>query len=84
MVRPTSWTIPLVVDEVLTTQRITWMLLGLLVLFIPQNIQLGLLISEANSRGARTLRLGTVLLLAPLACVYALTTTFSPFLYFQF
>ena len=84
MVRPTSWTIPLVVDEVLTNQRITWILVGLLVLFIPQNIQLGLLISESNSRRARTLRLGTVLLLAPLACVYALTTTFSPFLYFQF
>ena len=84
MVRPTSWTIPLVVDEVLTTQRVTWILVGLLVLFIPQNIQLGLLISESDSRRGHALRLGTVLLLSPLACVYALTTTFSPFLYFQF
>lgn len=84
MVRPTSWTIPLVVDEVLTAQRITWIIVGMLVLLIPQNFQFGLLISESESRCAQALRLGTVLLLAPLACVYALTTTFSPFLYFQF
>jgi alginate O-acetyltransferase complex protein AlgI len=84
MVRPTSWEIPLVVDEVLTAQRITWIVVGLLVLLVPQKIQFGLLISESDSRRANALRLGTILFLAPLACVYALTTTFSPFLYFQF
>lgn len=84
MVQPTSWTIPVVIEEVLTTQRITWMLIGLTVLLIPKNVQIGLYISESKTKGGSILRLAVVLFLAPLTCVYALTTTFSPFLYFQF
>ena len=84
MVRPTSWTIPVIVDEVITTQRITWLIVGLLVLLLPTKMQIGLFISESESRQAHLLRVGIVLFLAPLACVYSLTTTFSPFLYFQF
>jgi alginate O-acetyltransferase complex protein AlgI len=84
MIQPTTWTIPIVVQEVLTTQRLTWMFIGLLVLFVPKNIQFGLIISESQTAWGHLLRLGTVAIVAPLACVYALTTTFSPFLYFQF
>jgi alginate O-acetyltransferase complex protein AlgI len=84
MLQSTTWTIPIVIDEVLTNQRITWMMIGLVVWLIPKKFQLGLLISESNTNLGYFLRSTTVLVIAPLSCVYALTTTFSPFLYFQF
>ena len=84
MLQPTTWTIPVVVGEVLTNQRITWMMIGLVVLLIPKRFQFGLLISESDTNMGQLLRLTTVFVIAPLSCVYALTTTFSPFLYFQF
>jgi alginate O-acetyltransferase complex protein AlgI len=84
MIQPTTWTIPIVVEEVLTTQRLTWMFVGLVVIFIPKNIQFGSIISESQTIRAHLLRIATVVFIAPLSCVYALTTTFSPFLYFQF
>lgn len=84
MTKPTTWTIPIVVQEVLTTQRLTWMFVGLLVLLIPKNVQFGLFVSESETTRGYIMRLGIMLFVAPLACVYALTTTFSPFLYFQF
>lgn len=84
MIQPTSWTIPIVVQEVLTTQRLTWMFVGLTVLLIPNNLQFGFIISESQTTRGHLLRIATVVVIAPLACVYALTTTFSPFLYFQF
>jgi alginate O-acetyltransferase complex protein AlgI len=84
MLQPTTWTIPVVIDEVLTNQRITWMMIGLLVWLIPKKFQFGFLISESNTNLGYFLRLTTVFVIAPLSCVYALTTTFSPFLYFQF
>jgi alginate O-acetyltransferase complex protein AlgI len=84
MVRPTSWTIPVVIEEVLTNQRITWMLIGVTVLLIPKHVQFGLLISSSRTRLGHAIRLVVTLFIAPLSCVYALTNTFSPFLYFQF
>jgi len=84
MIQPTTWTIPIVIEEVLTTQRLTWMFVGLVVIFIPKNIQFGSIISESQTIRAHLLRIATVVFIAPLSCVYALTTTFSPFLYFQF
>jgi alginate O-acetyltransferase complex protein AlgI len=84
MIDPSSFTIPLFIKEVITNQRITWISVGLLVLLVPRNIQIGLVLSESDSRKGTLFRVAVVSILAPLTCVYALTTTFSPFLYFQF
>ncbi len=84
MIQPNSFSIPLFINEVITNQRVTWICIGMLVVLLPRKIQLGLVLSESNTRAATTFRVAVVTILAPMSCAYALTTTFSPFLYFQF
>lgn len=84
MVNPNSFTIPLFINEVITNQRIFWICVGMLVVLMPRRIQLGLVLTESRSRIATLFRVMVILILAPICCAYALTTTFSPFLYFQF
>ena len=84
MITPQGLDLPLTVTEVLTRQRLTWFAVGCLVLLLPSRVRIGKSISESESTPARALRVAVVLVVAPLAALYALTSSFSPFLYFQF
>jgi len=81
---PGTWDIPLTVQEVLTSQRIFWMLVGATVLFLPQRVHIGSLLSHRQSMSSQLVRVASVFVLTPLTGVYVLTSSFSPFLYFQF
>lgn len=84
MLTPSGLGLPVLLDEVLTRQRVVWSLIGLGVVFLPARAHFGRQISSDSSTVAEVVRVGVVLVIAPLACAYALSSTFSPFLYFQF
>ena len=84
MLIPNGFAIPAALDEVVTTQRIFWFLIGLSVVFLPADGQIGRIVSYRSDRIGNSVRLVAVTVIAPLACLYALSSTFSPFLYFQF
>ncbi|MDP2289755.1 MAG: MBOAT family protein [Actinomycetota bacterium] len=84
MVVPNGLELPVPMHEVLTTQRIAWFALGLSIVFLPADVPLGSLISYRDDRVGNGIRMAVVSLAAPLSCLYALSSTFSPFLYFQF
>ncbi len=84
MVLPTDLSLPPVLEDAITNQRLTYLAIGLLVLFLPRQAHLGQWISAGNSRPAMVLRTVAVGMIAPVACMYALSSSFSPFLYFQF
>jgi alginate O-acetyltransferase complex protein AlgI len=81
---PNGGSIPFSVQQYLTTQRIVWLCLGLCIALLPGSWRLGAMVSEGDGRRARTLRLATIGVLAPIACMYTLSSSFSPFLYFKF
>ena len=84
MFLPHGGPIPLGLDVYLTTQRLFWWAVGISVIFMPADGQIGRVLTYRSGRSADALRLAMVLMVAPLACMYALSSTFSPFLYFQF
>ena len=84
MLVPGHAAIPFHLRQFLTTQRLVWMGIGLATAMLPASIRFGTRISEADDRWSRSLRFAAVGLIAPMACVYTLSSTFSPFLYFKF
>jgi len=66
-----------------TTQRYLFLVVGLTVAFTPSAWHVGRTISDEREDRDR-LRLAVVGLIAPIACIYVLSGTFSPFLYFKF
>ena len=84
MITPSGWSIPASVEEVLTTQRLIWFAIGLSIVALPATGQLGRRISFGVDRISTFARIATVGFVAPLAGIYALSSSFSPFLYFQF
>jgi alginate O-acetyltransferase complex protein AlgI len=84
MVLPHGTAIPFHLRQFLTTQRLVWMGVGLATAMLPGATRFGKRISESDDRAARYLRFAAVGLIAPIACVYTLSSTFSPFLYFKF
>lgn len=84
MVSPQGLGVPSTVADVLTTQRLTWFAIGLSVVMMPAAGHLGRRISSGADRISHAVRIATVTLAAPVACLYALSSSFSPFLYFQF
>jgi alginate O-acetyltransferase complex protein AlgI len=83
MLTPTGLDLPSAMREVLTTQRIFWLAVGLSIVVMPAR-SLGRRISDGTDRTSLMARFATMGGIAPLACIYALSSTFSPFLYFQF
>lgn len=84
MISPQGLDVPMTVSEVLTRQRLFWFATGCLVLFLPTRIRVGKSISESSSMPARSMRIAVACVVGPMAALYALTSSFSPFLYFQF
>jgi len=84
MLTPSGFSIPASVEEVLTTQRLIWFAIGLSIVALPATGQLGRRVSFGVDRISTTVRIAAVGVVAPMAAVYALSSSFSPFLYFQF
>ena len=84
MLWPSGLGIPVALEEALTVQRCVWFLLGGLVVLLPADGQIGRVISYREDRVGWGVRIAVVTLVAPLAALYALSSSFSPFLYFQF
>ena len=84
MVIPHGLAIPAALHEVLTGQRVFWLAVGLSVVLMPGSGPIGKKISYSDGRLADSLRVATVALVGPITCLYALSSTFSPFLYFKF
>jgi len=84
MVVPTGIKVPVTVTETISTQRLVWFIAGLTVVFLPTAARFGHQISTGYGRARSALRVGVLVSMAPLACMYALSSSFSPFLYFQF
>jgi len=84
LVTPSGLDLPEVVTEMMTTQRLVWLALGCLVVFVPTKVRPGPFLSDGTTRGARLARLATVAVIGPVVGLYVLSSTFSPFLYFQF
>jgi alginate O-acetyltransferase complex protein AlgI len=84
MAIPHGLAIPAALHEVLTGQRVFWLVIGLSVVFLPASGSFGKKISYSDGRLADSLRVAAVAVVAPFACLYALSSTFSPFLYFKF
>ncbi len=84
MLSPQGLDMPSQMSDVLTTQRLAWFALGLSVVAMPADGHIGRRISSGIDQASSVVRMATVVIAAPLACVYALSSSFSPFLYFQF
>jgi alginate O-acetyltransferase complex protein AlgI len=81
---PSGWTLPVAVHEVVTKQRLLWLFVGLFVVVLPASGQIGRAVSYRSDSFGRVTRLCVIGFAAPIACMYVLSSTFSPFLYFQF
>lgn len=66
-----------------TTQRLAFLMIGLTVVLAPSRWHFGRAVSD-DRHTRDPIRLGVVAVVAPIACVYVLSGTFSPFLYFKF
>ena len=84
MLWPTGLGWPSTLGEIMTNQRLVWLAVGLLVVCLPAKIHVGRDISRAQGRTSSIVRLAAIALVGPIATMYALSSTFSPFLYFKF
>jgi alginate O-acetyltransferase complex protein AlgI len=84
MLTPSGLGIPVSVREVISIQRITWFAVGLLVVVLPANVRMGQRVSAVTGRSGDVFRLVVMLSVAPISFLYALSSSFSPFLYFKF
>jgi len=84
MFRPTSIQISQDVLDVLTSQHILWTVVGLSSVLLPIRFNIGKWISYSESKYNYVVRLLVVVIPGVLALIYAISGTFSPFLYFHF
>lgn len=72
------------VAEVLTTQRVFWLLIGLAPVLMLGRRSIGTRISSPSVKADLWIRICTLCVWGPVSLIYSLSSTFSPFLYFQF
>ncbi len=73
-----------VLDSVLTTQSICFLILGSLIALLPGRISTGRWLEDSDRPAALVYRVALSCILLPLAILFVISGTFSPFLYFQF
>ncbi|MEK7422239.1 MAG: hypothetical protein AAB131_00225 [Actinomycetota bacterium] len=83
MLVPQGLGIPAALDEVLTRQRLFGPSIALTVVALPAEALVDA-ISLGPSSKDQLLRYSAVAGIGPIACISALSSTFSPVLYFQF
>ena len=76
--------LPVDVAEVVTRQRVFWLAVGMSVTVLPARAHLGRWVSDLRGRRGDIIRFAVVGTIAPVAAVYTLSSSFSPFLYFKF
>jgi alginate O-acetyltransferase complex protein AlgI len=69
---------------VLNAQSILFLLLGAGIALLPGHISTGQWLDESRGRGAVAFRIALSCVFLPLALLFVISGTFSPFLYFQF
>jgi len=84
MLVPNGFHLPIEVAEVVTRQRMFWLVIGLSVAAFPARAHIGRWVTELSGRRGDVLRLAVVGTVAPVAAIYTLSSSFSPFLYFKF
>jgi hypothetical protein len=84
MTWPKGIALPAVLREVITGQRLLYFALGILVVAMPPRVRPGHELSLETGKRHEVFRLAVLATVGPLACLYALSSTFSPFLYFKF
>lgn len=84
MFSPTSIEVSNEVMSVLTPQHLLWTLIGLCSVLLPPRIRVGNWLSYSDSKVLGITRLLVVVFPGALSLIYAMSGTFSPFLYFQF
>ena len=84
MLVPNGFHLPIDVAEVVTRQRTFWLVVGLGVAILPARAHIGRWVTELGGRRGDVLRLAVVGTIAPVAAIYTLSSSFSPFLYFKF
>ncbi|MCH2133845.1 MAG: MBOAT family protein [Phycisphaerales bacterium] len=71
-------------ESVLTSQSIFFLVLGSVIALLPGRISTGRWLDESTDSGAVAYRIALSCLFFPLALIFVISGTFSPFLYFQF
>jgi alginate O-acetyltransferase complex protein AlgI len=84
MVIPNGFHLPIDVAEVVTRQRVFWLLVGSTVVLFPARARIGQWVTGLEGRWGDAMRLAIVGAIAPVAAIYTLSSSFSPFLYFKF
>ena len=84
LVIPRGIAVPPTVRETLTSQRVLWLAIGASVVLLPATFRVGRYLSTTARTWGDAARLAVVAAVAPITCMYALSSTFSPFLYFKF
>ena len=84
MITPQGMGLPVTLEEVLTNQRLAYFALGACIIFLPRTPSFGSRISASGGTTRNRVRILVTATVAPIACLYTLSSTFSPFLYFQF
>ena len=84
MLVPNGFHLPVDVAEVVTRQRTFWLLVGLSVVAFPARAHVGRWVTDLDGRRGDALRFAVVGTIAPIAAIYTLSSSFSPFLYFKF
>ncbi len=84
MITPQGAGLPVTLTELLSTQRLAYFALGASVVLLPRTPSFGSQLSLANEPRRINVRLLVTVTVAPIACLYTLSSTFSPFLYFKF
>ncbi|WP_373069821.1 MBOAT family protein [Gemmatimonas sp.] len=84
MITPQGMGLPVTLEELLSNQRLAYFALGACVLILPRAPSFGSRLSVPGGTARARVRTLVIATVAPVACLYTLSSTFSPFLYFQF
>jgi len=84
LVLPSGFGIDARMASVLTHERAVTLALALTVLLLPRRFSLGRIMDHGTGPRIGALRLGYVLVAAPVCAILVAAGTFSPFLYYQF
>ena len=81
---PSGLTLDAVTRATVTHERLFVLAIALLTLAMPRDLVIGKVLDFGRSTSARVARLTVAFGVAPLAAIFVVAGTFSPFLYFQF
>ena len=81
---PSGFSLDAVTRATVTHERLLVLAIALATLAMPRDLVIGKVLDFGRSTSARVARLSVAFAVAPLAAIFVVAGTFSPFLYFQF